>query len=87
MPRAAVVEMDDCLSKPINLLSVGKYSSASWNSIWVVQEGVLCQGPLSQYPSWCWSPLSCAFSGQRSPSSQSLIPCLALFRQCGDEGG
>lgn len=45
MPRAAVVELDDCLSKPINLLSVGKYSSTGRDSIWVVQEEVLCQGP------------------------------------------
>lgn len=39
-----MVELDDCLSKPINLLSVGKYSSTCRDSIWVVQEEVLCQG-------------------------------------------
>lgn len=40
MPRAAVVELDDCLSKPVNLLSVGKYSSRGRDSIRVVQEEV-----------------------------------------------
>lgn len=84
MPRAAVV--DDCLSKPINLLSVGKYSSTGRDYIWVEQEEVLCQGLLSQYLSWCWSPLSCAFNGQSSPFSQTLIPRLGCCRQREDEG-
>lgn len=86
MPRAAVVEQDDHLSKPINLLSVGKYSSAGRDYIWVEQEEVLCQELLSQYLSWCWSLLSYAFNGQSSPFPQTLIPCLACCRQCEDEG-
>lgn len=81
-----MVELDDHLSKPINLLSVGKYSSAGRDSIWVVQEEVLCQGPLSQDLCWCWTPLSCAFNGQSSPFSLTFIPHLACCRQCEDEG-
>lgn len=79
MPRAAVVEMDDCLSKPINLLPVGKYSSTGWNSIWVVQGEVIYvrglfpsifpgAGPPCPVPSMAEAPL---FPRASSPALHS----------------
>lgn len=86
MPRAAVVQLDDGLSKPINLLSVGKYSSAGRDSIWVVQEEVFMSGTSFPVSFLALVPLVCAFNGQSSPFSQTLMPRLACCRQCEDEG-
>lgn len=86
MPRAAVVELDDCLSKPINLLSVVKYSSTGRDSIWVVQEEVLCQGLFPRIFPGAGSPCPVPSMGKAPPFSQTLIPHLACCRQCEDEG-
>lgn len=46
MPRGVLVELDDCLSKHINLLPVRKYSRVECISTWTVQREVLCQRSL-----------------------------------------